>query len=383
MASNFDGFDFKDKVTIKVVGVGGGGNNAINCMINSGITGIEFIAVNTDAQALYKSLASTRIQIGAKITRGLGAGALPEVGEKAAEENRKEIMEALQGADMVFIAAGMGGGTGTGAAPIIAECAKEVGAISVAVVTLPFTYEGRKRIRRAEAGIEKLRQWVDTIIIISNDKIMKIIDPSTSFIDAFKIIDGILRQGVQSIYDLINTSGYVNVDFADVEAVMRNGGSALMGIGEASGEDAPMIALRNAVNSPLLDVSVEGAKGVIINFVGGESNLKLSELDEASHSIAAEVHPDANIMWGISVDETMGDNIRVTVIATNFENEQGEQNSNIPVSDALQQSGILKKNVRFSEFGNQSINTASISMPKQDFRVGDVPIWVRHNDKVD
>ena len=366
MLNVFEDLDVKEKVIIKVVGVGGGGNNAVNCMVNSGITGVEFIAVNTDAKALYKSLAATRIQIGVKATRGLGAGALPEVGAKAAEENRKEIVETLKGADMVFIAAGMGGGTGTGAAPVIAECAKEVGAITVAVVTLPFSYEGRKRIRRAEAGIENLRQWVDIIIIINNDNVLKIIDPSTSFIDAFKEIDGILRQGVQSIYDLINRSGYVNVDFADIEAVMQNGGSALMGIGEASGDDAPLRAIRNAVNSPLLGVSVKGAKGVIINFVGEQSHLNMLELEEASQSIAAEVHQDANIIWGISADDTMGENIRVTVIATDFENEQAGMG--VP------------------DFGNRSANAGSISVPKQDFYKPngfDVPVWIRQSNKKD
>lgn len=323
MAIEFDDFDFDSKAVIKVVGVGGGGSNAVNCMVSSGVKGVEFIAVNTDAQALSKSLAPVRIQIGSRATRGLGAGARPDIGEKAAEENRDEILQALEGADMVFIAAGMGGGTGTGAAPIVAECAKSLGALTVAVVTRPFEYEGRMRQRRAEAGIAELRKRVDTIITIPNERVLEIIDKSTSFMDSFRIIDDILRQGVQSISDLINESGYVNLDFADVEAVMQNSGPALMGIGEATGDNAPMDALREAVTSPLLEVSVSGARGVIINFVGKTSRLNMLELREASQSVTAEAHPDANIIWGVSVDDSLGDKVRVTVVATDFESENG------------------------------------------------------------
>ena len=260
MPIEFDDFDFNSKAVIKVVGVGGGGNNAINCMVNAGVKGVDFIAINTDAQALSESKASTRIQIGERATRGLGAGARPDIGKKAAEENKDEIKAALAGADMVFIAAGMGGGTGTGAAPVVAECAKEINALTVGVVTRPFAYEGRMRMKRAEAGIAELRQRVDTIITIPNEKVLSIIEKNTSFIDAFKSVDDILRQGVQSISDLINDTGYVNLDFADVQAVMQNAGPALMGIGESSGDNAPMTALREAVNSPLLEVSVSGAR---------------------------------------------------------------------------------------------------------------------------
>ena len=322
MPIEFDDFDFNSKAVIKVVGVGGGGNNAINCMVNAGVKGVDFIAINTDAQALSESKASTRIQIGERATRGLGAGARPDIGKKAAEENKDEIKAALAGADMVFIAAGMGGGTGTGAAPVVAECAKEINALTVGVVTRPFAYEGRMRMKRAEAGIAELRQRVDTIITIPNEKVLSIIEKNTSFIDAFKSVDDILRQGVQSISDLINDTGYVNLDFADVQAVMQNAGPALMGIGEHSGDNAPMQALREAVNSPLLEVSVSGARGVIINFIGESSHLNMMELNEASQSITEEAHPDANIIWGVSVDDTMGDTVRVTVVATNFESEQ-------------------------------------------------------------
>ncbi|WP_027405707.1 cell division protein FtsZ [Anaerovibrio sp. RM50] len=388
MPIEFDNFDdYDDKAVIKVVGVGGGGSNAVNCMVNAGVKGVEFIAVNTDSQALQQSLASTRIQIGGKATRGLGAGARPEVGAKAAEENREEILEALQGADMVFIAAGMGGGTGTGAAPVVAECAKQVGALTVGVVTRPFSYEGRMRSKRAEAGVEALRQRVDTIITIPNEKVLNIIDKSTSFIDAFKEVDDILRQGVQSISDLINESGYVNLDFADVEAVMSNAGPALMGIGEASGDNAPMAALREAVNSPLLEVSVSGARGVIINFVGETSHLNMMELNEASQSITAEAHPDANIIWGVSVDDTMGDTIRVTVVATNFESEQANQTNQaqtmaMPNGIRPQQPQSQPSGMRVPVFGNQGANAANIGVPKQDFYKAngiDIPVWMRSN----
>jgi cell division protein FtsZ len=291
-------------------------------------------------------------------------------------------MAALQGADMVFIAAGMGGGTGTGAAPVVAECAKQVGALTVGVVTRPFSYEGRMRTKRAEAGIAALRQRVDTIITIPNEKVLNIIDRNTSFIDAFREVDDILRQGVQSISDLINESGYVNLDFADVEAVMSNAGPALMGIGEASGDNAPMNALREAVNSPLLEVSVSGARGVIINFVGESSHLNMMELNEASQSITAEAHPDANIIWGVSVDDTMGDSIRVTVVATDFESEQGRQNTTMPNANQQGPQQTPPSGMRVPVFGNQGANAANIGVPKQDFYKAngiDIPVWMRSN----
>ncbi|WP_296730433.1 cell division protein FtsZ [Anaerovibrio sp.] len=376
MSIEFDDFESDSKAVIKVVGVGGGGSNAINCMVNAGVKGVDFIAVNTDAQALSKSLATTRIQIGEKATRGLGAGARPDVGAKAAEENRDEIMEALKGADMVFIAAGMGGGTGTGASPVVAECAKSQGALTVGVVTRPFSYEGRMRSKRAEAGIAELRQRVDTIITVPNEKVLSIIEKTTSFIDAFKSVDDILRQGVQSISDLINDSGYVNLDFADVEAVMQNAGPALMGIGEASGDNAPMQALREAVNSPLLEVSVSGARGVIINFIGEQSHLNMMELNEASQSITQDAHPDANIIWGVSVDDSMGDTVRVTVVATNFESEQSSSGLSLPKLDS-QPNGM-----RVPVFGKSSQSAEEIGVPKQDFYKAngiDIPVWMRQN----
>lgn len=376
----FDDFDFNSKAVIKVVGVGGGGNNAINCMINAGVKGVDFIAINTDAQALSESKASTRIQIGERATRGLGAGARPDIGKKAAEENKDEIKAALAGADMVFIAAGMGGGTGTGAAPVVAECAKEINALTVGVVTRPFAYEGRMRMKRAEAGIAELRQRVDTIITIPNEKVLSIIEKNTSFIDAFKSVDDILRQGVQSISDLINDTGYVNLDFADVQAVMQNAGPALMGIGESSGDNAPMTALREAVNSPLLEVSVSGARGVIINFIGESSHLNMMELNEASQSITEEAHPDANIIWGVSVDDTMGDTVRVTVVATNFESEQA--NNRAMAMPRLDGQPSQTGGMRVPVFGKSAQGNADLGMPKQDFYKAngiDIPVWMRQN----
>ena len=380
MPIEFDDFDFNSKAVIKVVGVGGGGNNAINCMVNAGVKGVDFIAINTDAQALSESKASTRIQIGERATRGLGAGARPDIGKKAAEENKDEIKAALAGADMVFIAAGMGGGTGTGAAPVVAECAKEINALTVGVVTRPFAYEGRMRMKRAEAGIAELRQRVDTIITIPNEKVLSIIEKNTSFIDAFKSVDDILRQGVQSISDLINDTGYVNLDFADVQAVMQNAGPALMGIGESSGDNAPMQALREAVNSPLLEVSVSGARGVIINFIGESSHLNMMELNEASQSITEEAHPDANIIWGVSVDDTMGDTVRVTVVATNFESEQA--NNRAMAMPRMDSQPSSTGGMRVPVFGKSAQGNADLGMPKQDFYKAngiDIPVWMRQN----
>lgn len=387
------GIDFADleeglDAVIKVVGVGGGGNNAVNCMVSSGVQGVDFIAINTDAEVLEESLAPVRLQIGRKATEGKGAGARPEVGEKAAEENRDEIKAALEGADMVFIAAGMGGGTGTGAAPIVAECAKELGALTVAVVTRPFGFEGLMRKRRAEAGVAKLAERVDSIITIPNEKLLEIIDRSTPFTEAFRIVDDVLRQGVQSISDLINVPGFVNLDFADVQAIMSNAGPALMGIGEASGDGAPLSAVKAAVESPLLEVSVQGARGVIMNFTGASDRLSMAELNEASLAITEAAHKDANIIWGVATDESMGDVVRVTVIATDFEGRQG---ASAPSASAHQFFGAPAGNagaaasqqpaagMRSSTFGNDS----NRGMPNQDFFTVnniDIPVWMRKNN---
>lgn len=303
---------------IKVVGVGGGGNNAVNRMIEAGLRGVEFLAVNTDAQALSASLASEKIQIGRQVTRGLGAGADPEIGQKAAEESREEIKERLKGADMVFITAGMGGGTGTGASPVIAEIATEVGALTVGVVTRPFSFEGRKRAAQAEMGINNLKAKVDTLITIPNDRLLQVVDKKTSILQAFRVADDVLRQGVQGISDLIAVPGLINLDFADVRTIMMNTGSALMGIGVGRGETRAVDAARAAISSPLLEASIEGAKGVLLSITGG-TDLGLYEVNEAAEIIAQAADPDANIIFGAVIDENLEDEIRVTVIATGFD----------------------------------------------------------------
>ncbi len=303
---------------IKVVGVGGGGSNAVNRMIRSGLKGVEFIAVNTDAQALALSDAPTKIQLGTQSTRGLGAGANPEVGEKAAQESREELAQAFKGADMVFVTAGMGGGTGTGASPVIAEVAKQSGALTVAVVTKPFAFEGKRRMSQAEKGISSLRNNVDTLITIPNDRLLQVVEKQTSIVEAFRIADDILRQGVQGISDLIAVPGLINLDFADVRTIMLETGPALMGIGVGKGEGRAAAAAHAAISSPLLETSIEGARGVLLN-ITGDPNLALFEVNEAAEIIAKTADPDANIIFGAVIDETLQDEIRVTVIATGFE----------------------------------------------------------------
>ncbi len=307
--------------TIKVIGVGGAGNNAVNRMIDAGIKGVDFIAVNTDRQALQTSKAGTKIQIGEKITRGLGAGANPDIGAQSAEESKAEVAEVLRGADMVFVTAGMGGGTGTGAAPIVAAAAKEMGILTIGVVTKPFTFEGKKRLSQAERGIESLKGKVDTLVVIPNDKLLQIIDRKTSIIEAFKMADDILRQGVQGISDLIAIPGLVNLDFADVKTIMLNQGMAHMGVGTATGENRAEDAAKEAIQSPLLETSIEGAKGVIINITGGE-DLGLHEVNTAAELVQRSVDPEANIIFGTVTDTTMNDEIKITVIATGFEKNQ-------------------------------------------------------------
>lgn len=307
---------------IKVIGVGGGGNNAVNRMIDTGLQGVEFVAVNCDAQALMTSKAPTKIQIGEEVTRGLGAGADPEVGEKAAQENKDQLADLLKGSDMVFVTAGMGGGTGTGAAHIVAECAKQAGALTVGVVTKPFTFEGRRRYNVAEQGIANLKSKVDALITIPNDRLLQVVDRRTSMVDAFKIADDVLRQGVQGISDLISVPGLINVDFNDVKTIMSNAGSAMMGIGSSNGEEGAAAAAEAAIKSPLLDSTISGAKGVLLNITGGP-NLSLIDVNEASKIITDAVDPDATIIFGASIDENMGDTIRVTVIATGIDDTNG------------------------------------------------------------
>lgn len=311
--------------TIKVIGVGGGGNNAVNRMIEHGLQGVEFIAVNTDAQALNLSKAEIKMQIGGKLTRGLGAGANPEVGKKAAEESKEQIEEALRGADMVFVTAGMGGGTGTGAAPVVAQIARDLGALTVGVVTRPFTFEGRKRSNQAQGGISSMKESVDTLIVIPNDRLLEIVDKSTPMLEAFREADNVLRQGVQGISDLIAVPGLINLDFADVKTIMSNKGSALMGIGVASGENRASEAAKKAISSPLLETSIDGAQGVLMNITGG-TNLSLFEVQEAADIVASASDQEVNMIFGSVINENLKDEIVVTVIATGFtEIEQPRQ----------------------------------------------------------
>lgn len=311
--------------TIKVIGVGGAGNNAVNRMIEAGIKNVEFISVNTDRQALNLSKASSKIQIGEKLTRGLGAGANPDIGTQAAEESRAEIAEVLKGADMVFVTAGMGGGTGTGAAPIVAATAKELGILTIGVVTKPFTFEGKKRLAQAERGVASLKGRVDTLVVIPNDKLLQVIDRKTSIVEAFRMADDVLRQGVQGISDLIAVPGLINLDFADVKTIMLNQGMAHMGIGRAGGENRAEDAAKQAIQSPLLETSIEGAKGVIINITGG-SDIGLHEANTAAELVQRNADPEANIIFGTVTDDSLGDEIQITVIATGFEKEEERKN---------------------------------------------------------
>jgi len=304
---------------IRVIGVGGGGGNAINSMISSAqINGVDFIAINTDAQALIKSQANTKVQIGENLTKGLGSGGNPAVGHSAAEESSEKIKELLDGSDMVFLTCGMGGGTGTGATPVIAKIAKDLGALTVAVVTKPFAFEGTRRMVSAEDGIAELKDKVDTLIVIPNQRILEVVDKKLTLLEAFKVADSVLTHGVQGISDLITVAGLINVDFADVKTIMKDAGSALMGIGVGIGENRAMHAARQATSSPLLEVSMDGARGVLFNITGG-MDLTMSEVDEASKVIAAAADPDANIIFGATIDENMHDQIRITVIATGFD----------------------------------------------------------------
>ena len=351
--------------TIKVIGVGGAGNNAVNRMIEAEIKGVDFIAVNTDRQALQISKAKTKIQIGEKITRGLGAGANPDIGAQAAEESKSEVAEVLRGADMVFVTAGMGGGTGTGAAPIVAQAAKEMGILTIGVVTKPFTFEGKKRLSQAERGIESLKGKVDTLVVIPNDKLLQIVDRKTSIVEAFKMADDVLRQGVQGISDLIAIPGLVNLDFADVKTIMLNQGMAHMGVGRASGENRAEDAAKEAIQSPLLETSIEGAKGVIIN-ITGSSDLGLHEVNTAAELVQRSVDPEANIIFGTVTDESMGDEIQITVIATGF--EKNEPISSIGVDNMVSKNWEKKIT---------SIPSSSESSASQNDL--DIPAFLRKN----
>jgi len=315
--------DLNSVAKIKVIGIGGGGNNAVASMVTTGkIKGVEFVAINTDSQALLNNPASVKIQIGENLTKGLGSGADPDVGSQAAQESREKIKELLMDTDMVFITAGMGGGTGTGGAPIIAELAKEAGALTVAVVTKPFAFEGIRRMSVAEDGIEELKGKVDTLIVIPNQKLMDVVDKKMTLQEAFRVADSVLGQGVQGISDLITVSGLINVDFADVRAIMTDAGTALMGVGMGTGENRAQMAARTAISSPLLEVKIDGARGILFNITGGPS-LTMNEVSEAADMISTHADPDANIIFGATIDEAMGDQIKISVIATGFDNTRG------------------------------------------------------------
>ncbi len=327
--------DMDQFAQIKVIGVGGAGNNAVNRMIQYGLKGVDFISINTDKQALYLSQATQKIQIGDKLTKGLGAGANPEIGQKAAEESRDEIVQAIKGADMVFITAGMGGGTGTGAAPIVAEIAKELGILTVGVVTKPFVFEGRQRMLNAEKGIIELKSKVDTLVTIPNDRLLQVVEKRTSMLEAFKIADDVLRQGVQGISDLIAVPGLVNLDFADVRTIMKEKGLAHMGIGRANGENRAIEAAKQAIHSPLLETTIEGAKGVLLNITGGP-NLGLFEVNEAAELVAQTADPDAHIIFGAVIDENLQDEIRIIVMATGFEKKSTDKTERRKVEKVLE-----------------------------------------------
>lgn len=368
--------------TIKVVGVGGGGGNVINRMIEAGLRGVEFITVNTDRQALGLSKANKKIQIGEKLTRGLGAGANPEIGKCSAEESNAEIAEALKGADMVFVTAGMGGGTGTGAAPIVAETSREMGILTVAVVTKPFPFEGKRRTSQAEAGIDELKQCVDTLIVIPNEKLLQVVEKQTCLQDAFDMSDNVLKQGVQGISDLITIPGLVNLDFADVKTIMLDAGIAHIGTGRASGENRAQEAARQAIHSPLLETSIEGAGGVLINVTGGR-DLGLLEINEAAELVQKSVDPEANIIFGAVIDENLKDEIVITVIATGFNKSQAYTDFNnmqldTVVNDVLNQNSI--KNNSTSTIPSRNDYLSSNNDYKNDYKIDlDIPPFLRRN----
>lgn len=356
--------DMDNFARIKVVGVGGGGNNAVNRMIDAGLRGVDFISVNTDKQALFLSKANTKIQIGDKLTKGLGAGANPDVGEKAANESRDEIAMAIKDADLVFVTAGMGGGTGTGGAPVIAQIAKELGILTVGVVTKPFMFEGRKRMQHAERGVENLKGVVDTLVTIPNDRLLHIADKKTSMLEAFRIADDVLRQGVQGISDLIAVPGLINLDFADVKTIMMETGLAHMGIGKGSGENKAEEAAKQAISSPLLETSIEGAKGVLLNITGGP-DLGLQEVNTAAELIQSSADPEANIIFGAVIDENLKDELIITVIATGFD-----------------KTPVLKKPNKLldaSQVGEASARVAAAAREEEKDDGLDIPVFLKRN----
>lgn len=377
--------DLANFANIKVVGVGGSGGSAVTRMINSKLRGIEFIAINTDSQALAFNEAPIKIQIGKETTRGLGAGADPEVGRKSIEENKEEVYEALKGADMVFVTCGMGGGTGTGAAPFVADIAKELGALTVGVVTKPFTFEGMRRKKIAELGIAEMKEKVDTLITIPNDRLLQVIDKKTSLFDAFGIVDDVLRQGVQGIADLIIYHGLINVDFADVKAIMSDAGSALMGIGHGSGDNRAIEAARAAIDSPLLELSIDGAKGILFNITGGP-DLGMYEIDEAAKAITEAADPDANIIFGAIIDEAMQGEVKITVIATGFESESNRtqkkifQPSERRISDIPTSQILRRDEQRYSSYVEPEPPKAEVKDSEDEDEL-EVPAFIRRKLK--
>ncbi|AXZ23663.1 cell division protein FtsZ [Staphylococcus warneri] len=376
---------FNHLATLKVIGVGGGGNNAVNRMIDHGMNNVEFIAINTDGQALNLSKAESKIQIGEKLTRGLGAGANPEIGKKAAEESREQIEDAIQGADMVFVTAGMGGGTGTGAAPVVAKIAKEMGALTVGVVTRPFGFEGRKRQTQAAAGVESMKAAVDTLIVIPNDRLLDIVDKSTPMMEAFKEADNVLRQGVQGISDLIAVSGEVNLDFADVKTIMSNQGSALMGIGVSSGENRAVEAAKKAISSPLLETSIVGAQGVLMNITGGES-LSLFEAQEAADIVQDAADEDVNMIFGTVINPELQDEIVVTVIATGFEDKpssQGRKASSTGFGSSVNSASSTSSVGKEESISGSASSSSSDSVTERSHTTkdDDIPSFIRNREE--
>lgn len=362
--------DFQNEdCKIKVIGCGGGGNNAVNRMIEEGLKNVEFIGINTDKQALVLSKAEFKIQLGDKLTRGLGAGANPEIGRKAAEESKDEITEALKGADMVFITCGMGGGTGTGAAPVVAQIAKTMGILTVGVVTKPFPFEGRKRMIHAEAGIKALKESVDTLVTIPNERLLSLVDKKTTLMESFRKADDVLKQGVQGISDLITIPGLINLDFADISTIMTNKGLAHMGVGVGTGDNRAQEAAKQAIESPLLETSIVGATGVLLNVTGG-SDLSLLEINEAAEIVQEEADPDANIIFGAVIDENLKDEIRITVIATGFDSEE-EANKGGAKFDV-----VNKQNVKSEVAATKESSDTSEKPAEEDFSV---PTWLRKN----
>lgn len=359
---------------IKVIGVGGGGNNAVNRMIENGVQGIDYLAINTDRQALNVSKAGSKLQIGEKLTRGLGAGANPEVGMKAAEESKAEIQEALEGANMVFITAGMGGGTGTGAAPIVAEVAKSMGILTIGVVTKPFMFEGLRRKKQAEVGIKELKKRVDTLLTIPNDRLLKIAERKTSIVDAFKMADDVLRQGIQGISDLIALPALINLDFADVQTVMKDQGLAHMGIGQASGENRAEEAARLATQSPLLETSIQGAKGVILNITGG-NDLGIFEVNEAAELVRELVDPDAHIIYGTRIDETLEDELVITVIATGFDEDTKAEEKKPAAKSAT--ANVPKEDNPYADMHEKQAEEPAAEEDDTDDLELDIPVFLR------